>query len=324
MKPAGILTNVFLVLGALTIAGAATLPFRRTSIFRDSETPRRHYEELIASRQIRSNDFGKRYRVLRSFFIDSFEVTVSFIDFAADDEIKTSSTVEPAGTLQFHVKPPSQMTVAMNDRLELLCDVSGSPPPAVYWLKNGMPIPESPFDREEVEESTNKILESESLLPTRGLASTKSRLVIDCVDGEAEAIYTCVAQSIKEKIVSSTYVHIEGEAPYNETTCMLRHETYSLPATVFMWSGTYIDLEGKGALLLCRAVGNPTPKVSWYIEDEDQPITTGAQYQVLPSGDLKIRHLRWSEHMGLFKCRAENEFGMDQSTTFVYPVVQES
>ncbi|KAK4018529.1 neural/ectodermal development factor IMP-L2 [Daphnia magna] len=302
MKPAGILTNVFLVLGALTIAGAASLPFRRTSIFRDNETPRRQYEELIASRQIRSN-----------------------FDFAADDEIKTSSSsVEPAGTLQFHIKPPSQMTVAMNDRLELICDVSGSPPPAVYWLKNGMPIPESPFDREEVEESTNKILESESLLPTRGLASTKSRLVIDCVDGEAEAIYTCVAQSIKEKIVSSTYVHIEGEVAYNETTCMLRHETYSLPATVFMWSGTYIDMEGKSALLLCRAAGNPTPKVSWYMEDEDQPITTGLQYQVLPSGDLKIRHLRWSEHMGLFKCRAENEFGMDQSTTFVYPVVQES
>lgn len=125
---------------------------------------------------------------------------------------------------------------------------------------------------------------------------------------------------------------------------MLRHETYSLPATVFMWSGTYIDMEGKSALLLCRAAGNPTPKVSWYMEDEDQPITTGLQYQVwmnryilllithslnlsfyiqkvLPSGDLKIRHLRWSEHMGLFKCRAENEFGMDQSTTFVYPVV---
>lgn len=51
----------------------------------------------------------------------------------------------------------------------------------------------------------------ESVLPTRGLASTKARLVIDCVDGDAEAIYTCVAQSINEKIVSSTYVHIESK-----------------------------------------------------------------------------------------------------------------
>ena len=50
----------------------------------------------------------------------------------------------------------------------------------------------------------------ESVLPTRGLASTKARLVIDCVDGDAEAIYTCVAQSVNEKIVSSTYVHIES------------------------------------------------------------------------------------------------------------------
>lgn len=123
---------------------------------------------------------------------------------------------------------------------------------------------------------------------------------------------------------------------------MLRHDTDSLPATVFMWSGIYMDVEGTDALLLCRAVGNPTPKVSWYMEDDDQPITTGLHYQViiiihsvndwtcvnplliqqvLPSGDLKIRRLRWSEHMGLFKCRAENEFGIDQSTTFVYPIV---
>ena len=70
---------------------------------------------------------------------------------------------------------------------------------------------QSPFFREEVEESSNNILEYEPILPTRGLASTKSRLVIDCVDEEVEAIYTCVAESINEKVVSSTYVHIEGK-----------------------------------------------------------------------------------------------------------------
>nr|CAH0110908.1 unnamed protein product [Daphnia galeata] len=301
MKLTGIFTNVFLVLVALTLAGAASLPLRRTSIFRDSETPRRQYEELIASRQIRSN----------------------FADSSASSDNQEKSSAEPAGTLKFHIKPPSQLTVAMNDRLELICDVSGSPPPAVYWLKNGMPIPESPFDREEIEEASNKISEMESVLPTRGLASTKARLVIDCVDGDAEAIYTCVAQSINEKIVSSTYVHIENEVAYNETTCTLRHETDSLPAIVFMWSGTYIDIEGRDAVILCRAAGNPTPQISWYTGD-DRLITSGHHYQILPSGDLKIHHLRWSEHMGLYKCRVENAFGLDESVTFVYPVVQES
>ncbi|XP_046635636.1 neural/ectodermal development factor IMP-L2-like [Daphnia pulicaria] len=302
MKPTGIFTNVFLFLAALTLAAAASLPLRRTSIFRDSETPRRQYEELIASRQIRSN----------------FESSTS------DDQVEKSSAAgEPAGTLKFHIKPPSQLTVAMNDRLELICDVSGSPPPAVYWLKNGMPIPESPFDRDEIEEASNKISEIESLLPTRGLASTKARLLIDCVDGDAEAIYTCVAQSVNEKIVSSTYVHIEGEVAYNETTCTLRHETDSLPAIVFMWSGTYIDVEGRDAVILCRAAGNPSPNISWYTGD-DRLITSGRHYQILPSGDLKIFNLRWNEHMGLYKCRAENEFGLDESVTFVYPVVPES
>lgn len=61
-----------------------------------------------------------------------------------------------------------------------------------------------------MEESSNKISESDSTFPARGLASTKSRLVIDCVDGDAEAIYTCVAESKNEKVVASTYVHVEG------------------------------------------------------------------------------------------------------------------
>ena len=65
-----------------------------------------------------------------------------------------------------------------------------------------------------MEESTNRILDSDSLLPTRGLASTKSRLVIDCVDEDTEAIYTCVAESIKERVVASTYVHVAGRPTF--------------------------------------------------------------------------------------------------------------
>lgn len=40
-----------------------------------------------------------------------------------------------------------------------------------------------------------------------------------------------------------------------------------MPATVFMWSGTYVDVEGQDAVLLCRATGNPAPRISWYTGD---------------------------------------------------------
>lgn len=59
-----------------------------------------------------------------------------------EEEKAAPADEEPAGALKFHVKPPSQVSVPMNGRLELFCDVSGAPPPAVYWLKNGQPIPE--------------------------------------------------------------------------------------------------------------------------------------------------------------------------------------
>jgi hypothetical protein len=236
-----------------------------------------------------------------------------------------------------HQAPPTQVIVAQNDRLELHCDVSGSPPPAVYWLKNGQPIREvksctpsrqclsinrlcalqAPF---EVEESTNKILESGSLLPERGLASTKSRLVIDCADEDTEAIYTCVAESRSERLVSSTYAHIEGVVPYNKTTCALKEEMHALPATIFMWSGTYIDEEGQDAVLLCRAAGYPQPKITWFDRD-NRIVTPSRRHQLLPTGDLKIHKLRWNDDMGGFTCRAENQFGSDETLTFLYPTM---
>ena len=237
-----------------------------------------------------------------------------------------------------HQAPPTQVIVAQNDRLELHCDVSGSPPPAVYWLKNGQTIREvksctpsrqrlsnnrfcalqAPF---EVEESTNKILESGSLLPERGLASTKSRLIIDCADEDTEAIYTCVAESRSERLVSSTYAHIEGVAPYNKTACAFKGERHVLPATIFMWSGTYIDEEGQDAVLLCRAAGFPQPKITWFDRDNRRIVTDMDKYEILSTGDLKIKNLRWNDHMGGFTCRAENKYGSDETLTFLYPTM---
>lgn len=57
----------------------------------------------------------------------------------------TSSEEMPAKqeyVLQIHVAPPSEVAVQKYGRLELFCDVSGSPPPTIHWMKNGKPIRE--------------------------------------------------------------------------------------------------------------------------------------------------------------------------------------
>lgn len=116
---------------------------------------------------------------------------------------------------------------------------------------------------------------------------------------------------------------VTGVAAFDEKTCGLKQNGDGLAASIFTWSGAYIDAEGSDAVLLCRATGNPAPKVTWF-NRYDEPITTGTNFQILSSGDLKIHNLRWKDHMGSYKCRAENRFGVDETQTFLYPVVPES
>ena len=42
--------------------------------------------------------------------------------------------------------------------------------------------------------------------------------------------------------------------------------------------------------------------------------------QILASGDLVISQIDWMQHMGTYKCVAENEGGLDSVSTFLYPV----
>ena len=92
---------------------------------------------------------------------------------------------------------------------------------------------------------------------------------------------------------------VTGVAAYDEKTCGLKQNGDGLAASIFTWSGTYIDTEGNDAVLLCRATGNPAPKVTW-LNSEDEPITTGANYQVItPSNILFHTYIQYFIQLNL-------------------------
>ncbi|XP_055601340.1 protein sidekick isoform X2 [Uranotaenia lowii] len=67
-------------------------------------------------------------------------------------------------------------------------------------------------------------------------------------------------------------------------------------------------LDGKDATMNCRAVGAPTPNITW-IFNESQGIELSGRIQILDSGDLLISNVRESD-AGLYTCVRANEAGI--------------
>ncbi|XP_055618243.1 protein sidekick isoform X3 [Toxorhynchites rutilus septentrionalis] len=67
-------------------------------------------------------------------------------------------------------------------------------------------------------------------------------------------------------------------------------------------------LDGKDATMHCRAVGAPTPNITW-VFNESQGIELSGRIQILDSGDLLISNVRESDG-GLYTCVRANEAGI--------------
>ncbi|XP_073831568.1 sidekick cell adhesion molecule isoform X3 [Musca autumnalis] len=66
-------------------------------------------------------------------------------------------------------------------------------------------------------------------------------------------------------------------------------------------------LDGKDATISCRAVGAPSPNITW-IYNETQLVEISSRIQILESGDLLISNVRESD-AGLYTCVRSNEAG---------------
>ncbi|XP_045475699.1 protein sidekick [Harmonia axyridis] len=164
----------------------------------------------------------------------------------------------------------------------LTCDVVGLPKPNVTWYMNSVAI--------DLNSKRFALQEDNSLLIKRLKISDNG-------------MYQCFATNPAGECSLSTWLRVKTSTPVMET--------YPQNVTV---------LDGKDANLNCRAVGAPTPNITW-IFDENDVIEPSSRVQILESGDLLIVSVKETD-AGHYTCIRSNEAGTVKGSAYLSVLVR--
>ncbi|CAG0880546.1 unnamed protein product [Cyprideis torosa] len=209
------------------------------------------------------------------------------------------------GALHVSKSPPAEISVVLGEQLIIECAVFGEPAPnTILWLKNGLPLSQSPA-------------ESEVSFYRKGLevGSVSARLVVPCVELSDAARYTCIARGQDgSQVGAKTAVNVEGGAPSKVSRCTSQDGSDS--AVIQFWRPFLIEETKYDALFYCRSAGKGNT-ITWLLPDSS-PVVNSDRMKVLSTGDLLLKNPSW-EDMGEYTCHVEGPEGFDEVTTFFYP-----
>ncbi|XP_052773953.1 zwei Ig domain protein zig-3-like [Mya arenaria] len=209
---------------------------------------------------------------------------------------------------------------ARQDDIVLECEAGGSPSPTIHWLKDGERIQQGVsrdyLDDEAAYEEKLKAGDQRMLR----LGKVKSKLFLDCVSDRDEGVYTCVAETPYERIAQTTVLQMEDSiSSLSRKSCLTKKAFRGEPARIHLWTAVRVEFESAPVQLFCRADGYPAPTCTWRYTDEGKPIEDDEHHKLLPNGDLLIGQISWRRNMGDYYCMCENESGVDEISTFLYP-----
>ncbi|XP_029170273.1 tyrosine-protein phosphatase Lar isoform X8 [Nylanderia fulva] len=191
------------------------------------------------------------------------------------------------------VKPQSQQVKA-GGIASFYCTAEGAPPPQIHWRKNGKRISQSQSRYVVHQYENGALLRIEPVKP-----------------GRDNTVYECLAENGV------------GDAVSTEAT-LTGYEAENLPMGFPMITQaptTKVVEMGHNAVLLCAAVGSPTPIISW-VRDMLPIDTSNPRYTVLDSGALQITESDVSDQ-GKYECVANNSVGTEYSkSTTLYVKVR--
>ncbi|XP_050680241.1 neural/ectodermal development factor IMP-L2-like [Leptidea sinapis] len=193
--------------------------------------------------------------------------------------------------------PPETATHVSGRPTVLKCVAGGNPAPVIKWMKNGVIVAD-------LEGVTNEIF---SVHPS-SIGRMTSKLVIEAPDNGD--VFTCVATSGTNVQTTSTTVFTDAQQE------LYLASTNQAPI-ITAYYDEIMQAMGTTITLPCRVHSTTTAEVYW-VDQNDQVVYGNKRLQVLPSGDLRIPELVFSD-MGGYTCVAENMFGKDSFNTFLYP-----
>ncbi|XP_071495752.1 uncharacterized protein [Diadema antillarum] len=217
----------------------------------------------------------------------------------------TPPVIKPVAMESNHLEIP------VGEPILLKFNIEAFPPPKVRWYHNGVPLKETP-EMEIISEETNYALNIKEAKP------------------EFSGIYTVIAEN--DKGSESTSIEIDVVPPREKlvvevaepTRAPLQSRFYAQPdvpvfgaATAPRFQNRLQDitvLEGEPIELSIRVTGQPTPRISWY--KDDQPLADKPQYEmsfVESVARLDIREA-FLEDSGRYTCKATNPAGQDTTT----------
>jgi Immunoglobulin domain len=151
------------------------------------------------------------------------------------------------------------------------------------------------------------------------MTRVRARIVIDH-DSASERTFSCVGQAGNRKTYASTIVYPAGASDERAVDAPNTKHLGSLkPARILHYYDTVFEVIGSNLILPCRSSGRPKAEVYWMDEESNVIGDQEPRYKTLPTGELIITSLRWSD-MGLYTCVAKNAIAKDTITTFIYPM----
>ncbi|MEE6496324.1 hypothetical protein FKM82_002300 [Ascaphus truei] len=224
----------------------------------------------IDSHRIRMNPDGKTLTVSEVGTADTGKYTCVATNSAGEDDRIFNVNVYVAPRIAENRDKPGGLTAVLDTSINIECLATGSPPPQINWLKNGLPLPVSSQVR---------------------LLSAGQLFRISRVQKSDVGTYTCVASN-RAGVDKRDYKLQVYVSPSMDNADVTQQVTV---------------VQGNPSTMACFADGIPPPNIAWF--KDGTPLENGYRSSLQDKGKVLQILSVGMDDIGRYTCIATNEAG---------------